>query len=232
MLINVDAKQLEFVAAAYLSKDTVAYKEIRNNEDIHEDNRKRLKLPTRLIAKTFLFRLIYGGSSYAYAHDPEFTHVSTSDKYWQKIIDEFYSKYTGLHRWHGSLMREVIRTGKIVVPTGREYAYTKIRGEWPRTTILNYPVQGLGADLMAIARVSLYNRLKPQKLSSKLICTVHDSIVIDSPKGEIDNVVTTVNEVWKDIPRNFYRLFGVEFDLPLRCEILVGSDWGNLSEYI
>jgi len=232
MLINVDAKQLEWVAAAYLSKDKIAYNEIKDPDfDTHEDNRKRLKLPTRLIAKTFLFRLIYGGSSYAYAHDPEFTHVSTSDKYWQKIIDEFYSKYTGLHRWHGSLMREVVRTGKVVVPTGREYAYAKIRGEWPRTTILNYPVQGLGADLMAIARVSLYNRLKPKKLSSKLVCTVHDSIVIDSPKGEIDDVVTTVNGVWKDIPRNFYRLFGVEFDLPLRCEILVGSDWGNLEEY-
>lgn len=230
-LINIDAKQLEWVAAAYLSKDKTAYDEIRNNVDTHENNRQRLRLPTRLIAKTFLFRLIYGGSAYAYAHDSEFTHVSTSDKYWQKVIDEFYSKYTGLHRWHGSLVREVVRSGKLVMPTGREYVYTKIRGEWPRTTILNYPVQGLGADLMAIARVSLYNRLKPRSLRSKLICTVHDSIVVDSPRGEIDEIVTVVNEVWKDIPRNFNRLFGVEFDLPLRCEILVGNDWGNLEEY-
>lgn len=230
-LINIDAKQLEFVAATYLSKDKIAYNEIRNEFDTHEDNKQRFGLPTRLVAKTLLFRILYGGSAYAFSHDPDFTFVSTSDKYWQKIIDEFYSKYTGLHRWHGDLVREVIRSGKLVMPTGREYVYTRVNGEWPRTTILNYPVQGFGADLMAIARVSLYNRLKPKKLQSKLICTVHDSIVIDSPTEEVKEIVDTVNGVWKDIPRNFHRLFGVEFDLPLRCEILVGNDWGNLEEY-
>jgi DNA polymerase-1 len=231
-LINIDAKQLEWVAAAYLSKDKVAYNEIRTGTDTHSNNQKRLGLPTRLVAKTFLFRLIYGGSSYAYAHDTEFTHISSSDKYWQRLIDEFYSKYSGLYRWHGSLMQEVVRTGKIAMVTGREYEFSKVRGEWPRTTILNYPVQGFGADLMAIARVSLYNRLKPKGLKSKLICTVHDSIVIDSPTSEVDEICDTVEGVWKDIPLNFHRLFGVQFDLPLNVEIQVGSNWGNLQERI
>lgn len=230
MLINIDAKQLEWVAAAYLSKDKTAYEEIRNNVDTHENNRVRLRLPTRLIAKTFLFRLIYGGTAYAYAHDPEFTHVSASDKYWQRIIDEFYNKYKGLHRWHGDLVREVVRSGKLVMPTGREYAYSKINGDWPRTTILNYPVQGFGADLMAIARVSLYKRMVRDRLESKLICTVHDSIVVDSPVSEVSRVVSLVNDVWKDIPRNFERLFKVQFDLPLRCEILTGDNWKDMKE--
>ena len=231
-LINIDAKQLEWVAAAYLSKDTRAYEEINNETDTHGDNQTRLGLPSRLVAKTFLFRLIYGGSAFAYATDPEFTHISTSDKYWQRLIDEFYSKYSGLYRWHGSLMREVVRTGKLAMPTGRVYNYEKHRGEWPRTTILNYPVQGLGADLMAIARVSMYNRLRPKDLRSKLICTVHDSIVLDSPTEEIEEVCKIAKEVWEDIPRNFDRVFGVKFDLPLRVDIKVGKDWGNLEECI
>lgn len=231
MLINIDAKQLEWVSAVYLSKDKVGYEEIRNNVDTHSVNQQRLKLPTRLIAKTFLFRLIYGGSSYSYAHDPEFTHVSTNVKYWDKIIEEFYSKYSGLHKWHGKLMREAVSTGKVVMPTGREYEFHRYKGEWPRTTILNYPVQGFGADLMAIARVSLYRRLLARSLSSRLICTVHDSIVVDSPSAEVSEIVSITNGVWKDIPRNFEKLFGVQFDLPLKCEILVGEDWGNLEEY-
>lgn len=231
MIINVDAKQLEWRAAVWLSKDKIGYKEIETKSDIHGDNQKRLRLPTRLVAKTFLFRLIYGGTEYAYANDPEFTNVSKSHSFWRKLIDEFYSKYDGLYRWHGSLVRDVIRNnGKLLMPTGRIYEYHKINGEWPRTTILNYPVQGLGADLMAIARVSLYNRLKSKAIRSKLVCTVHDSIVVDAPEEEVTIICDTINGVWKDIPRNFERLFSVKWDLPLECEIKVGPDWGNLEE--
>ena len=208
MLIEADAKQLEWLCAAYLSKDKVAYKEILNGEDLHSNNQQRLGLPTRLVAKTFLFRLIYGGSAYAYAHDPEFTHISTSDKYWQHIIDEFYAKYQGLERWHGSLVREVVRSSRLVMPTGRIYEYKRDeRGQWPRTTILNYPVQGLGADLMAIARCSLFRRVKTQAIKCKFISTVHDSIIIDSPDCNVNRIVDVIYEVWKDIPKNFEKIF-------------------------
>jgi hypothetical protein len=52
-----------------------------------------LDLPSRLIAKTFVFRLIYGGSAFSYANDPEFTGVSSDPDFWQSVIDEFYTKY-------------------------------------------------------------------------------------------------------------------------------------------
>lgn len=57
MLINADVKSLEIVAAAYLSQDEILIQEIRNKVDTHGDNQKRFGLPTRLIAKTFVFRL-------------------------------------------------------------------------------------------------------------------------------------------------------------------------------
>ena len=231
MLIEADAKQLEIVCAAYLSKDKVLYDEINAGADLHELNRARLKLPTRLVAKTFVFRLIYGGSAYAYANDPEFTFVSSSDKYWQSLIDEFYSKYKGLKLWHDSLVREVVRTTKIVMPTGRQYLYERdSRGEWPRTTILNYPVQGLGADMMAIARVSLFKRIKRQAVLCKFISTVHDSIIIDSPDSNVERIVEIIKDVWKDIPKNYQHLFGVPFDLQCKVEIKVGQDWGTTKE--
>ena len=56
MIIQCDVKGLEVVTAAYLSQDTVLCGEIRDKVDIHEENRKRFELPTRLIAKTFKFR--------------------------------------------------------------------------------------------------------------------------------------------------------------------------------
>ncbi len=98
MLIQGDASALEWRCAAFLSQDKVAYEEIWNNVDQHTDNQTRFGLPSRLIAKTFVFRLIYGGSAYSYANDPNFAEVSKSEKFWQGVIDEFYNKYKGLHK--------------------------------------------------------------------------------------------------------------------------------------
>jgi DNA polymerase-1 len=152
-------------------------------------------------------------------------------KFWQRIIDKFYDKYKGLQKWHSNLVREVVRTGQLVMPTGRVYEYERNSyGDWPRTTILNYPVQGLGADLMAIARVSLYRRLKPKNLRTKLVCTVHDSIVLDSPSEEVEEVIQIIRGVWQDIPRNFYKVFGVEWTLPTNVDIKVGPDWGTMTK--
>ena len=96
MLLQADAKALEWVCASYLSQDETAYKEIWNNVDQHTDNQERFGLPSRLIAKTFVFRLIYGGSAFSYANDPNFTAVSKSESFWQDVIDAFYKKYNGL----------------------------------------------------------------------------------------------------------------------------------------
>ena len=233
MLLQADAKALEWVCASYLSQDKIAYDEIWNNVDQHTDNQNRFGLPSRLIAKTFVFRLIYGGSAYSYANDNNFTDVSTSESFWQNVIDEFYTKYKGLGQWHKEIVATAMRDRKITMPTGRVYNYEPEvkygKVKWPRTKILNYPVQGLGADLMAIARVSLANRLKDME-NVKLINTVHDSIIVDFDSKVCDNIsiVKIVDQCFTDIPRNFKKLFGVEFNLPMRVECQVGPNWGNM----
>ena len=205
-----------------------------DNVDMHEINRARFNLPERRIAKFFLFRLIYGGTAYAYAYDPDFTHVSSSPKYWQKVIDEAYEKYRVLEQTHTAWVQNVIRNGVLVVPTGREYEFAPVRtdkGElkWPRTQILNYPVQGLGHDLMAIVRTLLFARLRSlRSLGAELISTVHDSIDIDCPVHLVDDVIKIVQSCFDDAPARFKVLFGVEFNLPLRCEIFTGVNLKNL----
>ena len=233
MLLQADAKALEWVCASYLSQDETAYKEIWNNVDQHTDNQERFGLPSRLIAKTFVFRLIYGGSAFSYANDPNFTAVSKSESFWQDVIDAFYKKYNGLAKWHKEVVATAMRDRQLIMPTGRIYKYEPElkygRVKWPRTKILNYPVQGLGADLMAIARVSLSNRLKG-KDGVKLINTVHDSIILDFDSKVWDNnsIVQLVDKCFTDVPLNFEKLFGVKFNLPMRVECQVGSDWGNM----
>lgn len=234
MLLQADAKQLEWIGATFLSQDPTAIEEIWNEVDQHSDNQTRFGLPSRLIAKTFVFRLIYGGSAYSYANDPDFKDIGNED-FWQFIIEQFYTKYQGLAQWHKDIVNIVKRDRKLVMPTGREYHYSpeiKYGKEvWPRTTILNYPVQGLGADLMAIARVSLKNRLKstPDIL---MVNTVHDSIILDydDTKHDTFQLVQLVDKCFNDVPKNFEKLFGVEFNLPMRVECEVGKDWGNMEK--
>jgi DNA polymerase I-like protein with 3'-5' exonuclease and polymerase domains len=236
MLLQADAKQLEWICATFLSGDRKAYWEIINEEDQHSDNQERFGLPSRLIAKTFVFRLIYGGSAYSYANDPNFKDIGGED-FWQDVINQFYSKYVSLGVWHNKILNDVKRDRKLVMPTGRTYNFTPEvkygKEQWPRTKILNYPVQGLGADLMAIARVSLSNRLKGKE-DIKLINTVHDSIIIDfdSKKHDPEELVSLVDKCFNDVPLNFKNLFGVEFTLPMRVDCEIGPTWGEMEKII
>jgi len=118
------------------------------------------------------------------------------------------------------------------MPTGRVYRFTKtLRGDWPITQIKNFPVQGCGADIMAIARVSFYKRFKEAKIDGVLVNTVHDSIVVDIADHELDRVAIMFKEVYRDLPGNFKKVFGVEFDLPLLQECSYGNNMKELTEY-
>lgn len=223
-IVNCDGKALEWYAGTYLSQCPVAIKEILDNVDQHTLNQETFGLPDRGIAKIFVFRLIYGGTAYSYVNDPDFYGVSTNQKYWQGVIDAFYNKYKGWASWHERLMHEATRTGQLVMPTGRVYQYEpNWKGDWPRTTILNYPVQGLGADIMAIARVAFWKRFNKLGLRGKLVSTVHDSIVVDCPEEEVEVVKQLFYEVFELAPKLFEQWFKVPFNIPLRCEVWVSN---------
>lgn len=235
MLCNIDVKSLEIVVAAYLSQDPVLMKELQNGTDLHEDNRVRFKLPTRLIAKVLGFRILYGGTEYSFARDPDFASVSTSKDYWAKAIAAWYDKYKGVQKWHTQLIQQATTTGKVISPTGRVFYYqpkqTAYGIDWPTTTIKNYIVQGTGADLVTIARVTLANRMKRLGLTSKLCMTVHDSIVIDCPENEWQQVAKLAKDCVKAVPMNFEKLFGKPFNLALDAEVLYGTTLGDMKEY-
>ncbi len=234
MIVNADAKALEWYAGTFLSQDQVAIAEIWDKVDQHTSNQTAFNLPSRLVAKKFVFRLVYGGSAYSYALDPDFEDVGYSQKRWQEVIDSFYSKYKGWHKWHISLMNEVTRTGKLVMPTGREYLYTpkKRRGilEWPRTTILNYPVQGFGADIMMLARISFRKRFHENRIEGTIISSVHDSIVCDVPSYEVQRTADLFYEVFDDLPKIVSAAFDIDFNLPLLCEVSQGFNMKELEE--
>lgn len=174
--------------------------------------------------------MIYGGTEYSYAKDPDFEEVSKDVKFWEEVIEKFYDKYKGIRDLHQRWMREIQDNGWHRMPTGRVYKHKPDpdRFEWPRTQILNYPVQGLGADLMAICRVLVQRKIQERGLWASLVSTVHDSIYVACHENQCSTIVEIYEEAFNETPAAFEKAFGTVFNLPMRCECTVGTNMGNM----
>lgn len=239
-LVDSDFVGLEWRNIAELSRDEVAIEEICRGLDTHTDNQRRFGFPDgkpgRLIAKIFLFRWIYLGSAYAYSKDPEFSHLG-NEKYWQKIIDEFNGKYFGIAQWHKSMVTEAKSTGKVLNPiTGRIYKHepkiTSWGVKWNESDIVNYPVQGFGADQAALVRIMTKERLAENGLVDdvKLLFPVHDSLVADCSweNNAWRKYVEILDSCVKDLPERFLKEYGYQLVVPHKLEHSIGVRYGWL----
>lgn len=226
-------RQLEWRVAAWLSGDQVAIDEINSGIDFHAQNQHIFGLPSRLIAKIYLFRTIFRGSGYAFSVDPQFMHVSTDPEFWDDVNRKFYKKYNGLDRWHHQLARLSAARKPIVSPFGREWlVLPKEDGKLRWTVFTNAPVQGTGADLMMLARLSLFRRLRQAESKALMISTVHDDIKLDTPDDELDFVASTTLKVFEDLPKNVEALFGVKLPIPFPGEAYFGKDLLTMEDYV
>ena len=236
MLFQCDASQLEWRTALELSKEYVGIEEILKGEDTHAKNQTAFDLPSRLIAKIFLFRTIFRGSGWSFANDPDFMHVSSSPIFWDEMNAKFYGKYTSLDKQH-HLWKDLVMSGKpIVSPLGREWSINIKRNDHgeikiPWTTLSNYPVQGTGADIMMLARLSAKRRIEQAGIECKWISTVHDSIVLDTYEKYLEQLRDIFDEVFMDIPENIRKLFRYDWETPMACESKYGINMLDMKKF-
>lgn len=246
MLLKVDASQLEWRVKAFFSQCPVAIKEIELMDkglfDIHTDNQDRFKLPERVIAKNFVYQMIFSdvfgdqgfaGPAYSYANKADYQHVSKDPKYWKRVIEAFFEKYPAFYENSVALIKTAISDGRITVPSGRFFPFTQEvnwRGEldWPRTKILNYPVQGFSADLVQVARRTIWERL-PKIPRVLLINTVHDDVELDVDNDPelVYNISVLLEKAFQDIPQEFFKRYGTKINVPMSAEVKFGV---NLNE--
>jgi DNA polymerase-1 len=233
MLVNCDVSGLEVVVAAELSGDPVLCQEVRDKVNFHEENRKLLGFNERRDAKFFKFRLLYGTSAYGFTVDPLFIPISSSQNYWQDVIDKYYTKYKGIAEWHKHLIQFAIENRYLEIPSGRIFPITpdySKRKPWPETIIKNYPVQGFGADLVMLARLQARKLLRESALTAILISTIHDSIVADCPENEVEAVGRILNQAVEDVPKLCKQVFDYDFSLPLTAEVQYGLNKKEMVE--
>jgi len=236
MLINMDVKSLEVCVAADMAKDKIMIQEITERQDMHKNNQDALGLPSRLIAKVFIFRLLFGGSAYSYANDLDFAEVGYSEKQWQEVIDSFYKKYSSIASWHKRIIDEVMRTGKLVSPLNGRYFPFKpdrnSRGElkWPITQIKNYLIQAGGADLVKLSRLRAAQLLAERGLEAKLISTVHDSIVASCPSKNTYEVGKILLRSVEELPQMCKKVWNYDLAVPMTAEVQFGPNKFNMQD--
>lgn len=236
MLIQCDASQLEWRTLLELAKDQVGIDEILGGEDTHAKNQEAFGLPSRLIAKIFLFRTIYRGSGWSFANDPDFMHVSTSPDFWDDMNERFYRKYTGINACHTRWKDCVMGGNPIVGPMGRSWSCPPkrdYRGELkvPWTTLTNYPVQGTGADVMMLARIMAKKRIQDANIPCDFISTVHDSIVLDCSRQHLEPLRDIFDSVFADLPSRIHSVFGYEWSVPMACESKYGPNMKDMQKF-
>ncbi len=251
MLLKIDAAQLEWRVKVFLAQDKVGMDEIWRLEDgtydIHTDNETRFRLPSRTIAKNWLYQAIFSdafgpegikGAAGGFSAKADFQHVFQGSKKekvdaWQKVLAAFFTKYPEVFRHGPALIREACETGMVVVPSGRYFPFKpepdrRSGGlDWPRTKILNYPVQGFSADLVQVARLNIWQWWDTSK--GLLINTVHDDVEsdVDNDPDNVYNICIGLENSFRNIPQTFKRLYGTEINIPLSGEVKYGV---NLNE--
>ena len=225
-VMEADFAQLEFRVAAFLSQDPVAMKEVSEGFDVHSYTAKVIsdagQETSRQVAKMHTFAPLYGATGYGRtpAEAAYYTH--------------FMEKYQGVAKWHKTLATQAINYKYIKIPSGREYTFPQVQRKRDGsvtyfTQIKNYPVQGFAtADIVPLALVEIYNRLKPY--SSCVVNSVHDSIVIDVHPDEINTCIEVVSGVQSDLISLINNRWGIDFNVPLALEAKIGDNWLEQSD--
>ena len=232
LILEADYSGLEFRTACELSRDSQGIADILESKDIHrqtasiclQKDPKDVTKDERQGHKWASFQPLFGGTGFG---QPD--HIKA-------YFDRFYDIYEGIHGWHKSLMDGTLKDGTVQTPSGRQYFWpnverTRNQRVTNATQILNYPVQGFSADLVQLACIRAFRLFKAENIRSKLILTVHDSIVVDTHPDEIEQVKSILTEAMTKVGEESEKLFNYKLVVPLDIEISGGINWLDQEEY-
>ena len=233
-ILEADYSGLEFRVAGELSGDQQIIDDIKNGKDIHTQTAMIIhKIPKEEVTKD-----IRSGVKF-HSFAPLYGSVGGGQRdHIKKYYEEFFNIYSGVKKWHDELVKEVIATKIIRIPSGREFTWKspKRLGNGRvsnHTQVVNYPVQSLAtADYVPLACIRAYKLFKKLKLKSKLILTVHDSIVVDVHPEEEEKVKKVISFSMLHIADDMKKRWNYTPTVPLDIEIQIGKNWMEMDEIV
>ena len=226
-ILGADYSQIELRVLAHMA-DVPALKEaFKNKLDIHAKTASDIfKIPMELVtsemrrvAKAVNFGIIYGISSFGLGENIGIKAVEA-----KQFIDTYLETYPGIKEYMDNSIAHAKEKGYVTtmfnrkrnIPELKNTVYT-IRQSGERIA-LNTPIQGTAADIIKLAMVKVYKALKDNKLKTKMIIQVHDELIFDVPKEELEKL----KQIVTDIMDNVY-----ELSVPLEIDINYGKNWAE-----
>jgi len=225
VFIDADYSQIELRVLAHLSKDLVMIDSFKNDLDIHyktasevfgvpieevTDNQRRS-------AKAVNFGIVYGISDYGLSKDLNITRNEA-----RQYIDGYLNTYPNIKNYMEEIVKIAKKDGYVTTILGRKRYIPEINSKnfnirsFGERIALNTPIQGSAADIIKLAMIKVYKRLKEEKVNAKLILQIHDELIIECDEKEKD----IVKNILKESMENVYKL-----DLPLKVDVCEGRNW-------
>jgi DNA polymerase-1 len=225
ILLAADYSQIELRIIAALSEETNMIEAFKSGEDIHASTAAKVfnvaledvTREQRSNAKTVNFGIVYGVSAFGLSNQ---TNLSRSEA--KELIDTYYETYPKLKAYMSEQVDFARDNGYVQTVLGRR-RYLKdinsrnavVRGAAERNAV-NAPIQGSAADIIKIAMINIHSKLKARNYKSKMLLQVHDELVFDIYKPEIDELKTLI----KSEMENAFKM-----DVPLDVEVDTGLNW-------
>ena len=253
-ILELDYSQLEMVALAYLAEDQQLIDDINNGRDMHRELYKEMygRYPTdkeRKPFKRFSFLLVYGGGITTLM-----AQSGCDRKTAKRFIDTFYKRYTGVKEYHGRIVAYAEKNAVVsydpnkagpqyhyyhASPTGRHYIFTKYPNEYKGglsfspTELKNWPIQGFATgDVVPMMVGILLRKLEEAGLAkgAKLVMTVHDSVIIDTPLDILCECAILAKQTLEDAPKYMKMYFDIDFPCELKVGVEAGINWQDKKE--
>jgi len=225
VLIDADYSQIELRLLAHFSKCKELISAYCDGKDIHATTAAQVfNVPLEEVtpvlrreAKAVNFGIIYGISAFGLGND-----LNISPKRAQEYINRYFETYSDVKDYMNMNVETAKRDGYICTLLGRRRIINELKSSnfnvrsFGERAAMNMPLQGSSADIIKIAMINVYNRLKAEGYKAKLVLQVHDELVIDCPENEQQAVATILKEEMEN---------AVALAVPLTVEVGVGKSW-------
>jgi len=225
VILSADYSQIELRLMAHMSGDTDFIEAFRQGKDIHSATASKifgvpeeeLTKEQRSRAKTANFGIIYGISAFGLSQR---LNIPRADA--KKLIEDYFRSYPGVRFYIDSMIEKAKTDGFVSTLYGRKRYLPDInsknqvvRGLAERNAV-NAPIQGSAADIIKVAMIRIAEKLKEERIKSKMVLQVHDELVFDVIPEEIEKLPSIVKSVMESV---------IELSVPLTVECDYGGNW-------
>lgn len=224
-LVDADYSQIELRVMAHLCGDENMIAAFTSGEDFHTATAAQVfDMPVFMVtpemrsaAKAVNFGIIYGIGAFSLSKD-----IGISVAQAKKYIADYLARFPKVNSFTEGVVNEAMKTGCVTTMLGRKRripelsSSNKILQAAGKRIAMNTPVQGTAADLIKIAMINVYRRLKEEKLDAKLILQVHDELILESSVEDAQRAA----ELLKDEMQKVYNM-----KVPLTVDVHIGFSW-------